>query len=326
MVVLNKNFKNAVAAEMFGGFFNPTTNSNKYFDKLPHTGVLATNSSLVAARGDNVTDSVTSDAVTFDNATIPGFLGSLPSNNLFIVTDHFLKVVDKIYTKLWNESFTETGIYDPAVLQVFYHTFVETNPSDFMSMKSFVARCISTGILDSGDALVDDDQIAVTGLTKNNISTNLDLDAGVITYNINIPAKLYRNIDSTAGKYLNGKKLYLFFTPYLSNYSVDTSTIIGNLDAYTATVKEIFSGVTRFTTYRQVHKPYTKFKPKTSNSKFGGSVLMGTHLIWQIGTPADKELAIAEGTSVPEIIFDHTDKISHLDKLSLKVNLGTVII
>lgn len=322
MILLNKTFKKAIASELFGGLFKATTNTDKKIDNVPHTGVLAAGSSLVAGTGyvDNDVTALTYEA--FANH-VDILLNNLAPQNLSIVTDHFLKVLDKVYTKIWNESFTETGIYNSANFETFYHGFTETNPSNFMSFKNFVSRAIDTGILVEEDRLTDDDQISIIGLTKSNISTNIDMDNETCSFNINVPAQLRKLLNAAEGQYLFGKKLNILFTPYMSNVSTDLGT---GVSEFSVTTKEIREGSLIYSTSSYTHKPYSMFKPKTTSSKFGNTILLGTHLVWAIGTPEDKSNALIAGTPVPDVIFDHTDKISHLDKLTLKIKFGKVLI
>lgn len=320
MIVLNKTFKKAIAPELFGGLFKTTTNTDKLFDNVPHTGALASGSSLVASKDFFLTNT-TGSASMLPQYITDNLLPGIAPKNISIVTDHFLKVLDKVYTKIWNESFTETGIYSETNLVTLYHGFVETDPSDFMSFKNFVARCITTGILSEEDRLVDEDQISIIGLTKSDISTNIDLDNEVVSFNINVPAQLKKLLNANEGQYLFGKKLNIFLTQYQSNLGVDTGSTASNAITHT-----VFKDNAGQLVSIPTHKPYTTFKPKTSSSKFGSRVLLGTHLVWAIGTPEDKELALIDGTPVPDVIFDHTDKISHLDKLTLKIKFGILSI
>ena len=68
-----------------------------------------------------------------------------------------------------------------------------------------------------------------------------------------------------------------------------------------------------------VKRPIAFFKPKTDASKFGRSLPLATHLIWSIGTPEDKAAAELAGTTPPDLVFDHLDRISHIDSLTLKI-------
>jgi hypothetical protein len=74
------------------------------------------------------------------------------------------------------------------------------------------------------------------------------------------------------------------------------------------------------------HEPISYFKPKTYQTRFNkGSMPMATHLIWRIGTQETRETAITENSPfVPEVIFDHVDRISHIDNFKLRIKYNVV--
>jgi hypothetical protein len=74
------------------------------------------------------------------------------------------------------------------------------------------------------------------------------------------------------------------------------------------------------------HEPISYFKPKTYQTRFNkGSMPMATHLIWRIGTQDTRETAITENSPfVPEVIFDHVDRISHIDNFKLRIKYNVV--
>ena len=74
------------------------------------------------------------------------------------------------------------------------------------------------------------------------------------------------------------------------------------------------------------HEPVSYFKPKKYQTRFNkGSMPMATHLIWRIGTQDTRETAINEASPfIPEVIFDHVDRISHIDNFKLRIKYNTV--
>ena len=301
MILVNRNFGNYALSQAIGDMFKGSSDVGQKVSLIPHSNILASGSSLVS----DYSPSISLVDFTNYNATC---------NNFYLVTEHFLKTLDKVYTKIWNESFNETGIYDPAKLVTIYHGFVidrqltATN-YDFMIFKKFVDRCISAGILLEEDRLQYEDQIFLSGMSKANMSTQIDLDNKLITLTNSTPINVAPDINAMTGQYLAGKKLFLMVTPYLTNYNVDRN-LSGTIEAITSWVSSQIG---------PVKQPIAFFKPKPDASKFGRSLPLATHLIWSIGTPADKEIALIEGTPVPDLVFDHLDRISHIDSLVLKI-------
>ena len=339
MILVNRNFGNPVLSSVIGDMFKGSSDTGQNVDWVPNTNVLATGSTLVSGL---VNANYTGDQNSYpfsawgnaNTAKIPFTNYNLTCNNFYIVTEHFLKTLDKVYTKIWNESFTETGIYTASNLATLFHGFVTDNSAgssstDFMMFKKFVDRCITAGILVESDRLDYQDQIFVSGMSRANMSTQIDLTNKLITMTHSTPIDIAPDINAMSGSYLYGKKLYLMMTPYLTNESV-----IKNLVANTATAvlvaptQEPFNndsviyyanGPYAFTNNVPVKRPLAFFKPKTDASKFGRSLPLATHFIWSIGTPADKALAEANNQTPPDLIFDHLDRISHIDSLVLKI-------
>ena len=256
--------------------------------------------------------------------------------NFYIVTEQFLKTLDKVYTKIWNESFTETGLYNPSNLATLYAGFVTDTSGGaagpFMMFKKFVDRAITAGILVEADRIQYEDQIFVSGMSRVNMSTQIDLDNKLVTMTHSTPIDITPDINAMTGQYLNGKKLFLLMTPYLTNESVikvqtETSGILVTQEPFwnTQAVRhdsDMYSSISPINLYdlnTPVKRPLAFFKPKTDASKFGRSLPMATHFIWSIGTPEDKTLAETNGTTPPDLIFDHLDRISHIDSLVLKI-------
>ena len=339
MILVNRNFGNPVLAEVIGDMFKGSSDDGQNIEWVNHTNVLASESSLVSTlknvlydsgdnRGSIITESANTAKTQYDN------FNNSPKN-IYIVTEHFLKVLDKVYTKIWNESFTETGIYVPANLATIFNGFsvntgdIQELNTNIMIFKKFVDRCITAGILQEEDRLQYEDQVLINDLNKTNISTQIDLESKLITFTSAEPMNIQPDIDAREGQYLYGKKLFLMMTPYQTN----EDTIKNILPSTVFTGTEPFrnftlirydttsgGGVTwNYLINTPVRRPIAFFKPKTPESKFGRSLPLATHLIWSIGTPEDKELALLEGKPVPDLIFDHLDRISHIDSLTLKI-------
>lgn len=355
MILVNKNFGNPVLSEVIGDMFKGSSNTGMNTDHLNHNNTLASGSSLVTSLLN--TYRLGSFLPAWDNATRLDSLVQM--NNLFekvqsfcLVTEHFLKTLDKVYTKIWNESFTETGIYTPSNLATMYNGFVSditlqanstlnnsygSAPVNIMLFKKFVDRCITAGILLEEDRLDYKDQIFISDMSRSNMSTQVDTTNRVITLTHSTPIDISPDIDAQAGQYLNGKKLYLMMTPYLTNESVikgssvSYSWVDNNSYSFSITQEPFYNVMSLINTYATggngvtydyhapVRRPVAFFKPKTDASKFGRSLPLATHLIWSIGTPEDKALAEANNQTPPDLIFDHLDRISHIDSLVLKI-------
>ena len=340
MILVNRNFGNYALSQAIGDMFKGSSDEGQKVDEVRNTNALVAGSSLVSSL--NNTAVVYTMASTFGSTIVAPFNNyNLTCNNFYLVTEHFLKTLDKVYAKIWNESFTETGIYVPANLATLFHGFAingELNASntDFMIFKKFVDRCISAGILDEADRLQYEDQIFLSGMSRTNMSTQIDLDNKLITLTNSTPIDVSPDLNGLVGEYLAGKKLFLMMTPYQTNESVAKSLTYSFASGSTVSplvTQEPFSnalfgmnfgtnsGLTPWTTTLNtpVKRPIAFFKPKTDASKFGRSLPLATHLLWSLGTPADKEIALIEGTPVPDLIFDHLDRISHIDSLVLKI-------
>ena len=356
MILVNRNFGNPALSQAISDMFKPTSDVDMNLEWINHTNTLATDSSLVSSLN-SVLYSVNSGSggSTTATATRNLFKATQTPNNFFIVTEKFITVLDKVYTKIWNESFTENGIYVATNLATLYSGFVndtslaensktikgQINPTtyntavNFMLFKKFVDRCITAGVLDEADRLDYQDQISLSNLNKTNLSTQIDLDNKLITFTSVNPVDVAPDINSLEGNYLNNKKLFLMMTPYLTNESIikltetiaslasTTSQFVGTKQEpfinYVFT-EDTYSGAGPGPEYiAPVRRPLAFFKPKTPESKYGRSLPLATHLIWRIGTQADKDLAEIEGTEVPEIIFDHLNRISHIDSLKLEI-------
>lgn len=338
MILVNRNFGNYALSQAIGDMFKGSSDVGQNVDEVRNTNALAAGSSLVSSL--NNTAVVYAQGSTFGSTIVAPFNNyNLTCNNFYLVTEHFLKTLDKVYAKIWNESFTEAGIYVPANLATMYHGFVingqlTSSNTDFMIFKKFVDRCITAGILDESDRLQYEDQIFLSGMSRTNMSTQIDLDNKLITLTNSTPIDVSPDLNGLVGEYLAGKKLFLMVTPYLTNESVAKGlTYSFDGSVVSPVTQEPFSNVLfgvnfgnatgwapRTTTLNTpVKRPIAFFKPKTDASKFGRSLPLATHLLWSIGTPADKEIALIEGTPIPDLVFDHLDRISHIDSLVLKI-------
>ena len=340
MILVNRNFGNYALSQAIGDMFKGSSDVGQNVDEVRNTNTLVAGSSLVTTL--NNTAVLYTGGSTIGSKMVAQFNNyNLTCNNFYLVTEHFLKTLDKVYTKIWNESFTEAGIYVPANLATMYHGFVingqlTSSNTDFMIFKKFVDRCITAGILDEADRLQYEDQIFLSGMSRANMSTQIDLDNKLITLTNSTPIDVAPDLNGLVGEYLAGKKLFLMVTPYLTNESIAKSLTYSFVNGSTISplvTQEPFSnalfgmnfgnetGWVPWTTTLNtpVKRPIAFFKPKTDASKFGRSLPLATHLIWSLGTPADKEIALIEGTPVPDLVFDHLDRISHIDSLVLKI-------
>ena len=354
MILVNRNFGNPVLAQAIGDMFKPTSDDGMDIEWVNHTNALASGSTLVATL--NPALATHSTGAAWATASKDLFKTTQLPKNFFIVTEKFLKVLDKVYTKIWNESFTEDGIYDPLNISTLYSGFVNDTSlaensktiisltiqanyivaTNFMLFKKFVDRCITAGVLDEADRLQYEDQISLSNLNKADLSTQIDLDNKLITFTAANPIDVEPDLNGLDGEYLKDKKLFLFMTPYLINESIiklpESISTASSIKNFIGTRQEPFASYIFINnTYSNnpspnyitpVRRPIVFFKPKTPESKFGRSLPLATHLIWRIGTPEEREIALLEGKTgidLPELIFDHTDRISHIDSFTLKI-------
>lgn len=367
MILVNRNFGNPALSTAIGDMFKPTSDEQD-IGTCSHNNVLATGSSLVSSLSSVIQLNVRySDAGT-GSAQVNSITNAFKSGiteipkNFFIVTEKFIKTLDKVYTKIWNESFTETGIYNPTALATLYNGFVTdtslgndskiitisigdlwTTPepkTNIMIFKKFVDRCITAGILQEEDRLQYEDQVLINDLNKTNLSTQSDLESKLITFTSAQPMDIQPDINAREGHYLYGKKLFLMMTPYLTNESVIKNTrtskegTLANIAWSTSLANDKVKQEPIISLYGRYNlnsnegvtwvakQPLAFFKPKTPESKFGRSLPLSTHFFWRIGTPEEREIALLEGKTgidLPELIFDHTDRISHIDSFTLKI-------
>ena len=332
MILVNRNFGNPALSQAISDMFKASSDVGQNVDVIRNSNVLAADSSLVASKSSilqNYYQEISTNAIVGATTMYINPFNNYNNScsNFYLVTEHFLKTLDKVYSKIWNESFVETGIYIPSNLVTIFQGFIingELNNSntDFMIFKKFVDRCITAGVLLEEDRLDYKDQIFLSGMSRSVMSTQIDLPNKLITMTSPNPIDVTPDIDARVGTFHEGKKLFLFMTPYLTNESVFKGYQNISQEPF-ANGKHVTwsSDVANKTTIINVgiKQPIAFFKPKTSTSKFGRSLPMASHFAFSIGSEADKEAAIIAGTPTPDIVVDHTDRISHIDSLVLKI-------
>ena len=327
MILVNKNFGTPVLSSVIGDMFKASSDASMSVDWVPNTGTLASGSSLVATIVNSYGGNSNSYYSIAESIRTTFNIYNSSCQNFYIVTEKFIKILDKVYTKIWNESFTETGIYTPSNLATIYYGFVNNTSAGvsgpFMMFKKFVDRCITAGILVEDDRLDYQDQIFISGMSRSNMSTQVDTTNKLITFTHSTPIDINPDINAMEGQYLYGKKLYIMMTPYLTNGNIiQGGSSQEPFENYLYSWYDTYlngEGTNVILVNAQVRRPLAFFKPKTDASKFGRSLPLGTHFFWSIGTPADKAAAELAGTTPPDLIFDHLDRISHIDSLVLKI-------
>ena len=306
----------------------------------------------------------------------------LRMENFSIVTEKYLKTLDKFYKKLYHEDFITDVFYSQHILSIFQgiakpnifisnnyprafirnHTdpqikkdylasaftsfpfiSIENNPNDF---KIVIDRMISLGLMDEEDRLDIKDQCFLTGLKRANIqivNNTEEKTIDIVCNNISdvIPDIKTENLSYKEGVDQTGigmsvehafhkdKRLFLMWTPYLKN---ETTVKYGNTltnftpEEPTTLQVQILNQSGYYVYGTTSHEPISYFKPKTYQTRFNkGSMPMATHLIWRIGTQDTREIAITENSPfVPEVIFDHVDRISHIDNFKLRIKYNVV--
>ena len=315
MILFNNNFSSPITKTILSEYFTTVTNPPFLNYQIRSSGFPAGGTLLYTYSAKHAVDAVSNTA------------NSMRTNpkNFQIITEKFLTVLDKVYTKIWNESFTENAIYNRNVLVNLYSCFSDSGYTDnyfFAPAKfhAFVDRCITAGILTEDDRLTSEDQIFIAQ-PQGTISTNIDTVNNIITFSSNSVINI-ADFNTQEGSYLYGKKLYLLMTPFIAN----ASTIYPSIQFNSPQLEPVSSSQywAAPSGHWSFYSPWGFFKPKSPDSKFGSSVPLATHLFWRIGTPEDKEMALLEGTEVPEIIFDHLDRVSHIDTFQLKVKYGPI--
>lgn len=312
--------------------------------------------------------------------------------NFSLVTEKFIKVLDKFYKKLYHEDFAQNVFYSQHILSIFQGIaspiYINTisdhggftlynknhgnpqiiktnpfygfkhkpllagiNPNDF---KIIIDRMISLGLMVEEDRLDIKDQCFLTGLKRANIqivNNTEEKTIDIICNNISdiVPDIKTENLSykegvdqtgvgmSTEHDFHKDKRLFLMWTPYLKNeatikygntltdFTPEEPTTLQSRKPWTI-IGWGFEHISQMYHAGPSHEPISYFKPKTYQTRFNkGSMPMATHLIWRIGTQETRETAITENSPfVPEVIFDHVDRISHIDNFKLRIKYNVV--
>lgn len=383
MIVFNKKWNEEVLSKALLDIVQPSTNPNVY------CGVCS--STTVNNVDDICTDSLQKFNAFYSSndtniAKIQAIQNEFKSRveNFSLVTEKFIKVLDKFYKKLYHEDFTQNVFYNQHILSIFqgiakpsffitnasYRYFNKNygnpqiskdfplrgtgnapvsagvNPNDF---KIVIDRMIALGLMNEEDRLDIKDQCFLTGLKRTDIQIINNTEEKTIDIICNkisdtVPDIKTENLASLEGVDQTGigmssehafhkdKRLFLMYTPYLKN---ETTVKYGNtLTDFTPeepTTLQVnyytwFISSTKAVFQTTSHEPISYFKPKKYQTKFNkGSMPMATHLIWRIGTQDTRETAITENSPfVPEVIFDHVDRISHIDNFKLRIKYNVV--
>lgn len=385
MIVFNKKWNEEVLSKALLDIVQPSVDPNVY------TGVC---SSVIGGNApvtyvDGICTASLQQFNIFANGSYAGITrlqavyNELKSRveNFSLVTEKFIKVLDKFYKKLYHEDFTQNVFYSQHILSIFqgiaipsffipteYYRYFNKNhgnpqiskdlplrgtasapapaginPNDF---KLIIDRMISLGLMEEEDRLDIKDQCFLTGLKRTDIQIINNTEEKTIDIICNkisdtVPDIKTENLSYKEGVDQTGvgmsvehafhkdKRLFLMYTPYLKN---ETTVKYGNtLTDFTPeepTTMQVYyhssyaGDILRTTS----HEPISYFKPKTYQTKFNkGSMPMATHLIWRIGTQETRETAITENSPfVPEVIFDHVDRISHIDNFKLRIKYNVV--
>ena len=307
--------------------------------------------------------------------------------NFSLVTEKFIKTLDKFYKKLYHEDFTINIFYGQHLLSIFqglaspnlcvehaaenylviYNknfgnpqinktkpgigdtnepSYLGINPNDF---KIVIDRMIALGLMSEEDRLDIKDQCFLTGLKRANIqiiNNTEEKTIDIICNNISdvVPDIKTENLSYKEGVDQTGigmsvehafhkdKRLFLMYTPYLKNETtVKYGNTLTDFVPEEPTTLQASGGTTSYNEngffhHGPSHEPISYFKPKTYQTRFNkGSMPMATHLIWRIGTQDTRETAITENSPfVPEVIFDHVDRISHIDNFKLRIKYNVV--
>ena len=220
------------------------------------------------------------------------------------------------------------------------------NPNDF---KLIIDRMISLGLMDEEDRLDIKDQCFLTGLKRTDIQIVNNIEEKTIDIICNkisdtVPDIKTENLSYKEGVDQTGvgmsiehafhkdKRLFLMWTPFLKNETtVKYGNTLTNFTPEEPTTLQVqyhstWPGADAPVLHTTSHEPVSYFKPKTYQTRFNkGSMPMATHLIWRIGTQETRETAITENSPfVPEVIFDHVDRISHIDNFKLRIKYNVV--
>lgn len=386
MIVFNKKWNEEVLSKALLDIVQPSVDPNVY------TGVCSDNiyRDSVVTYVDGICTESLQQFTHVINSYSSGMLLKMQAihnefksriENFSLVTEKFIKVLDKFYKKLYHEDFTQNVFYSQHILSIFqgiakpsffitnhsYRYFNKNygnpqiskdlpfagtgntpvsagvNPNDF---KIVIDRMISLGLMGEEDRLNIKDQCFLTGLKRTDIQIVNNTEEKTIDIICNkisdtVPDIKTENLSYKEGVDQTGvgmsvehafhkdKRLFLMYTPYLKNETtVKYGNIHTNFIPEEPTTLQVYyhdghDGLILRTTS---HEPISYFKPKTYQTRFNkGSMPMATHLIWRIGTQDTRETAITENSPfVPEVIFDHVDRISHIDNFKLRIKYNVV--
>ena len=390
MILFNKTWNNEVLSKSLLDIVQPSVDPNVY------TGVCS--ATIYGESEVTYVDGICTESLqqfaTYTSAEYTNITRGQAIHNEFksrvenfsLVTEKFIRVLDKFYKKLYHEDFTQNVFYSQHILSIFqgiakpsffitndsfryfnknhgnpqiiktnpFYGFkyppllAGINPNDF---KLVIDRMISLGLMDEEDRLDIKDQCFLTGLKRTNIQIIDNKEEKTIDIICNkisdtVPDIKTENLASLEGVDQTGpgmslehafhkdKRLFLMWTPYLKN---ETTVKYGNtltdfVPEEPTTLQVHYTNLddyhSRSDTAIQTtsHEPVSYFKPKKYQTRFNkGSMPMATHLIWRIGTQDTRENAINTASPfIPEVIFDHIDRISHIDNFKLRIKYNTV--
>lgn len=268
-----------------------------------------------------------------------------------IVSDKFIKTLNKIYSKYYNETITDSrvdninGVNVPRVyaqerfLSLVINIHCHNQAPGYQTVVDFVDKLILNGDLLEEDRIDNYDIISLEDFTKLDCSLNTDTQAKTTTLRINKPQILKTTIDTLdAEQNTSGRRYYLMFNP-MSIGGYDQRGVTQNYMEVKATNG---NAVYPFGQTQPVHgvnwstlktegevpeysrAPWNSFKAKEGNQYHGKECIMGSHLFLKIGT--QEEYDILPNADKPDIIVDHIDKISAIDSLEVVFNLNTHVI
>lgn len=250
MVVLNKTFSKQVMNKAVSDIFHATANidnsgvaldttATPIVDNIIDTNDKASDSSILSTLSPALS-SPSYVGITSANNTGGAAYSTLFSNlynntisndyqlNFKIVTSKFLKVWDKIQSKVWNESFQESGFYNLNNYITLPVGLMRNQDTHFMALIRLVDRMILVGELEESDRLHKYDVLDIRNLTKNTTIMNTDTSLQTITLKLtksmDIVPDIYTEASSGINEpteeelYLKDKELYLFYTPHVPNY------------------------------------------------------------------------------------------------------------
>lgn len=294
MIYFNNNFSNPsmkVLNEKIFSHLNIIPAANVLENRISVNDTLATDSTVLKT----INQVIPAEEKIFNTNKV---------ENVFMVTQEYIKALDQLYVKMWNESVTEDSFYIKENLISIFKNFNSTYSQD--TFKALIDRMIDNGFMEEKYRLSELDCIVIPGMVKTTFTKVVDDATQVMAMEYNLPVKMNDLVLRTNGEYLENKEMYLMMTPYLNN---DNSY-----------VPFTWSGKT------DVVNQYSLFKAKENNTKYGTSIPMATHLFYKFASPEEREIYTLEGKSAPDLVYDHTDKISHFDQLKFTIKFSGVAV